>query len=135
GPRHGSARDALLSHARAFVLPSLLEGFPLAPLEAMASGLPVMLSDIPPHRELLDEDLDGAAGWVVPDDGWPDALRRVAAMEPDMLSVMGDVGRAHVETERSWDAVADATVAVYRRVLGMGPSGNGSGLVSKEGRP
>ncbi|MEC8424844.1 MAG: glycosyltransferase family 4 protein, partial [Myxococcota bacterium] len=92
GPRHGSARDALLSHARAFVLPSLLEGFPLAPLEAMASGLPVMLSDIPPHRELLDEDLDGAAGWVVPDDGWPDALRRVAAMEPDMLSVMGDVG-------------------------------------------
>ena len=119
GPRHGAARDALLTHARAFVLPSHLEGFPLAPLEAMASGLPVLLSDIPPHREILTEDLDGAAGWVVPDDGWVDALRRVASADPAMLSLMGDVGREHVASARSWDAVADATVAVYRRVLGQ----------------
>jgi glycosyltransferase involved in cell wall biosynthesis len=119
GPRHGAARDALLSHARAFVLPSHLEGFPLAPLEAMASGLPVLLSDIPPHREILDEGLDGSAGWVVPDGGWVEALQRVASADPAMLALMGDVGRSHVQAERSWDAVADATVAVYRRVLGQ----------------
>jgi len=118
GPRHGAARDALLSHARAFVLPSHLEGFPLAPLEAMASGLPVLLSDIPPHREILADGLDGSAGWVVRDDGWVDALCRVADADPGVLGLMGDVGRAHVEAERSWDVVADATVAVYRRLLG-----------------
>lgn len=121
GPRHGAARDALLTHARAFVLPSHLEGFPLAPLEAMAAGLPVLLSDIPPHREILHDELDGAAGWVVPDDGWVEALRRVEEADAGMLRLMGDVGRAHVEAERSWDAAADATVAVYRRVLGQSP--------------
>lgn len=119
GPLHGAARDALLTHARAFVLPSHLEGFPLAPLEAMSAGLPVLLSDIPPHHEILGEELDGAAGWVVPDDGWVAALQRVAAADPGMLRMMGEVGRDHVQAERSWDAAADATVAVYRRVLGQ----------------
>jgi glycosyltransferase involved in cell wall biosynthesis len=85
----------------------------------MDSGLPVLLSDIPPQREILDEGLDGSAGWVVPDGGWVEALQRVASADPAMLALMGDVGRSHVQAERSWDAVADATVAVYRRVLGQ----------------
>ncbi|HQY25961.1 MAG TPA: glycosyltransferase family 4 protein [Thermoflexales bacterium] len=38
-----------------FVLPSLVEGFSLALLEAMASGLPVVVSDIPAHRSTLDD--------------------------------------------------------------------------------
>jgi glycosyltransferase involved in cell wall biosynthesis len=42
-----------------FVLPSLWEGLPLAALEAMACGTPVLTSDIPPHRELIDHDVDG----------------------------------------------------------------------------
>lgn len=118
GPRFGAQRDALLHHARAFVLPSHLEGFPLAPLEAMAAGLPVLLSDIAPHHEILDDDLDGSAGWVVPDDGWPAALRRVAEADPAMLRMMGDFGRDHVAEHYSWDAVADRTLAVYREAVG-----------------
>ncbi len=118
GSRFGVQRDALLHHARAFVLPSHLEGFPLAPLEAMACGRPVLLSDIAPHHEILDEELDGGAGWVVPDGGWADALRRVAGADAAMLRMMGDLGRAHVAERYSWDAVADRTLAVYRQALG-----------------
>jgi glycosyltransferase involved in cell wall biosynthesis len=41
------------------VLPSLWEGLPVAALEGMACGVPVLLSDIPPHRELIEEGRDG----------------------------------------------------------------------------
>jgi len=41
------------------VLPSLWEGLPVAALEGMACRLPVLLSDIPPHVELIQEGVDG----------------------------------------------------------------------------
>ena len=43
---------ALYSGAAGFVYPSLYEGFSLPPLEAMACGCPVAVSDIPAHREI-----------------------------------------------------------------------------------
>jgi glycosyltransferase involved in cell wall biosynthesis len=45
----------LYSSATAFVYPSIYEGFGLPPLEAMACGCPVALSDIPAHREVCGE--------------------------------------------------------------------------------
>lgn len=44
-----------------FVFPSLFEGLPLAVTEAMAAGLPVIVSDIPGHGDII-----GDAGIVVP---------------------------------------------------------------------
>jgi glycosyltransferase involved in cell wall biosynthesis len=41
---------SLLAHARAFVFPSLVEGFGLPPLEAMAQGAPTIIADIEPMR-------------------------------------------------------------------------------------
>lgn len=46
---------ALYKNAAAFVYPSLYEGFGLPPLEAMAHGCPVIVSDIPPHHEVCGE--------------------------------------------------------------------------------
>lgn len=40
----------------AYIMPSLYEGFGVAPLEAMASGLPVLLSDIPVFREIANDE-------------------------------------------------------------------------------
>jgi glycosyltransferase involved in cell wall biosynthesis len=55
----GSVADELLpvlySGATGFVYPSIYEGFGLPPLEAMASGCPVAVSDIPAHREVCGE--------------------------------------------------------------------------------
>ncbi len=45
----------LFSRAKAFVFPSFAEGFGLPPLEAMASGVPVVCSDIPVFREVYGD--------------------------------------------------------------------------------
>jgi glycosyltransferase involved in cell wall biosynthesis len=45
----------ILQHARAAFFPSLYEGFGLPPLEAMMSGVSITVSDIPPHREGLQD--------------------------------------------------------------------------------
>ena len=42
----------LYSHARAFIVPSVNEGFPMVLLEAMAYGLPILCSDIPGTRQV-----------------------------------------------------------------------------------
>jgi glycosyltransferase involved in cell wall biosynthesis len=80
--------------ADAFVFPSLIEGLPVALLEAMSAGLPCIASDIPPHAELL---APGETGLLFPR-GTPAAL--AAAMErihssPDLRARLGAAARAY----------------------------------------
>src|SRR5207245_7537994 len=50
---------SLVARARVFVLPSSHEGLPIALLEALALGTPVVASDIEPHREIIDHEDNG----------------------------------------------------------------------------
>lgn len=68
----GEVADAY-RRARVAVCPSKFEGFGLTPLEAIASGTPVVASDIPPHREFVS----AAARFFPLDDD--DALAKAAA--------------------------------------------------------
>ena len=63
-----TALSALMKGARAVIAPSSVEGFDLPAVEACALGLPLLASDIPPHRELtpnarLIDPVDGL-GWL-----------------------------------------------------------------------
>lgn len=115
GPKRGRARDALLRHACAFVNPSHLEGLPLAPLEAMSAQLPVLLSDIAPHREILGDPQRG--GWIVRDGDWAGALSTVASLPQATRDAVGAEGQQRVAAEFSWEEAAMRTAAVYRRAL------------------
>jgi glycosyltransferase involved in cell wall biosynthesis len=59
GYAYGAVLDELYSNASVFVLPSSLEGLPLTLLEAASYGVPLVVSDIPPHLEIVGTDAPG----------------------------------------------------------------------------
>lgn len=108
GARQGPALLDTLAGADAFVLPSDKEGMPLAVLEAMAAGLPVIATDVPGTRELV-----GDAGVLVP----PDAGHLAQAIadlagDPERRLRLSRAGRS--VAGRSWTSVAEDVREVYR---------------------
>lgn len=112
----GMTRDeiaALLPACHAFVLPSYAEGMANAALEAMACGLPLLLTDVGGSRELVDGN-----GAVVPC-GDVDALAqhlRNWLRAPNLLEEMGRRSRERAQWF-SWNAAAQRYCQLYRDVL------------------
>jgi glycogen(starch) synthase len=103
--------------ATLFAHPTLYEGSSLVTLEAMAHRRAVVASAA---GGIPDKVKPGENGWLVPP-GDPSALAAAisgALADASRLSRYGVAGRAIVEREFSWDAAGDATVALYRRLLG-----------------
>lgn len=117
GPRFGLEKAMLLTHARSFLFPSRVEGLPIALLEAMAAGLPTVVSAIGPNLEVVGD----TPGWRLPvgeADTWAEALHQVEAATAEELHAMGEAGKARVEACFGWNAVVAATRAVYLRAAG-----------------
>ncbi len=88
-----------LSKSDAFVSASKWEGLPLAVMEAMAVGLPVFLSDIPPHRELNVETAPESSVELLPEDvdSWVDALQGFWHLDTEQRTMRGERSRSIVE--------------------------------------
>jgi len=99
-----------------FVLPSLAEGISNTILEAMASGLPVVATDVGGNKELLQP---GATGTLVAAaDAQAMALAiRAYAEDPGSCARHGAHARRVIEREFSMDAMVNAYLAVYDNVL------------------
>jgi glycosyltransferase involved in cell wall biosynthesis len=104
---------AAMKIADGFLSTSTSEGMPVAVLEAMAVGLPLVLSDIPPHREIADG-LTGAQFVALGDvDGFARAIRDLASRSKEERSKMGAELQNHVETNFSLDAYLAAYESLY----------------------
>ena len=70
----------LMLGAQAVLSPSSVEGFDLPAVEASALGVPLIASDIPPHRELV-----GHARLIDPQDGfgWMSAIKDYSIQKPE----------------------------------------------------
>jgi glycosyltransferase involved in cell wall biosynthesis len=104
---------AVYNMADLFVFPSLYEGFGLPPLEAMASGLPVVASDVPALAEVLN----GAALLVNPSDA--DALAEASARALRDRRLRSRLRRLGLEraSQFSWERTARGTVAAYEAAV------------------
>lgn len=122
---------ALLTAATTFVCPSIYEPLGIVNLEAMACGAAVVGTATGGIPEVV---VDGVTGRLVPIDqvqdgtGTPtDPDRFVADLaaaltdvvsDPERARAWGRAGRERAASEFSWEAIADATAALYREVTG-----------------
>ncbi len=100
---------ALIRGAAAFAYPSVFEGFGLPPLEAMACGTPVVVSDASSLPEVV-----GAAGVLLPPHdpaAWAQALERVLS-DADWRADLSARGLARAR-QFTWEAAARRTLALY----------------------
>jgi glycosyltransferase involved in cell wall biosynthesis len=106
-----------LTKADLFISASRGEGLPIAVLEAMACRCPVLLSDIAPHREIVD----GAdfVPLVHPDDvvGFAQEIKRFRQMSPSERVEIGEKCRGLVEERFSLSAMHKGYEEVYAQVL------------------
>jgi phosphatidylinositol alpha-mannosyltransferase len=91
------------------------ESFGIVLLEAMASGRPIVASDLSGYRRVI---VAGQTGWLVPP-GDPPALARALIRvlgDPDHARTMGEAGRERAQSY-AWPRVSERLVALYERAL------------------
>jgi glycosyltransferase involved in cell wall biosynthesis len=96
----------LYEHAQAFVFPSLMEGFGLPALEALANNCPVIVSDIPVFHEILGD---------VPKyfDPHNEKVLTESLKNPPLRSKSFQEKSARVAQQYSWKKMATDTIRVY----------------------
>lgn len=106
----------LLRALDVFVLPSRAEGVSNTILEAMATALPVVATDVGAAAELL---IDGETGMLVPPAAPGVMAEAIAAYLDDakLRRRHGQAGRARIESSFSMAAMVERYLAVYERAL------------------
>jgi glycosyltransferase involved in cell wall biosynthesis len=108
----GSDRPPPYSVASLFLLPSHTENFGMVIAEAMAWGVPVLVTDTTPWTEISAQDI----GWCVPWSTYGNTLRSALAEPAGQLGQRGTRARDWVLARYSWIRSASALVEFYDRL-------------------
>jgi poly(glycerol-phosphate) alpha-glucosyltransferase len=120
GPIQGASKDNMLRNSDAFVLTSHSEGQPIAVIEALAYGVPALVS----HACNMPDAIDGGAahGCTTDPKSISEALLNLLALNDHQRCLMGIRGRQLIEKSYSWDVVAKKFTSVYEWLTGKRPT-------------
>jgi glycosyltransferase involved in cell wall biosynthesis len=110
--KHSELPD-LYNASEIFVLPSLMEGMPLTLLEAMSCGIPIVITDFPHLKDLVD-----GSGIMIP----PKNAERLAdainlLLEDEKFAHnLGSHGRWAIENGYTWENTSRKTLALYEKI-------------------
>lgn len=111
GAQYGTALTELYSHAGLYIHTSLNEGMPITVLEAMSYGLPIIVSDIPEHCELIrNKAFQSRVGDI------SDIAEKMASLFNESATIKKDIGMTFsklVAQEFNWKTIAQETITVY----------------------
>lgn len=118
---------ALMNAADAFVIASAWEGLPMVLLEAAATGLPLVATDVGGVREIV---IDGKNGFLRPSRNAPAlaaAMKKVMASSPAERMAWGRASRELIETTYELDGVVMKWETLYRGLM------QGKSIIEEEG--
>jgi phosphatidylinositol alpha-mannosyltransferase len=117
------AKIALLGSADVFVAPHLArESFGIVLLEAMASGIPIVASELPSFLDVLGPPQDERRLGEVFTAGDPGALARAVLRILDRPNPRRTARAQHAARRYDWSAVGDTVVGIYRAALSAAPA-------------
>jgi glycosyltransferase involved in cell wall biosynthesis len=98
-----------------FVLPSDVEGLPLAMLEAMREGIPVLASNIPAHQQLISD----RQGMLFTAGNLDSCISSLdwAINHPIEMAAMAKNAQRYVQLQYSWDHITSETLKLYTTIV------------------
>ena len=108
--------QGLYQVAEVAVYPSLYEPFGIVALEGMASGVPVVTSDVGGLREVVDHGVTGLHTWANNPESLAWGINEVLG-NPELAQQLARQGQRKVKAEFGWDRIAGMTLKVYQRVI------------------
>ncbi|BAZ10224.1 putative glycosyl transferase [Calothrix sp. NIES-4071] len=114
GELQGVRLAEIVRGAGLFALPSDLEGLPLAMLEAMREGIPVVASDIAPHQQLV------TGRGILFEAGNVDSCMQSLAwsiQNPQECAKMAKNAQIYLHNNYSWDRITSDTMRLYTKLL------------------
>ena len=115
----GQEKNAALADSTVFILPSYAEGMPMALLEAMSWGLPVIGTPVGGVPQVVESEVNGLLVGPGDIEGLARALARLL-QDPDLRQRLGDAARNTIETRFALSHALNQLTDIYRR-LGLEP--------------
>lgn len=118
GPVYGEQKSAVYAGADLFVLPTHTENFGIVVAEALAHGVPAVVSRGAPWAGLATHD----CGWWIENtvEALTSTLDEAMGLCPDVLRANGERGRNWMRSEFGWPTIGRSMVASYRWLLDGG---------------
>ncbi|MHC5933315.1 glycosyltransferase family 4 protein [Nostoc sp.] len=114
GPLLGAHLAEIVRGSGLFVLPSDIEGLPMAMLEAMAEGVPILASDILPHRQLLGQNRGvlfrkGDVNSCIEKLDW-------AIHNTQEIQKFAEQAKIYVSANYNWEQITNKFIDLYNRI-------------------